>query len=724
MPGEHRFKDEWIVRAAAGIPGVGPEKIAEMRAKSRPSLAADLVADGALAWPVLGEALKAAHGFGWLGDEPVEADKLAVSLVPEKVCRRHGLAPLRLRGETLEIATSSPLDIDALSDVQAVSGRVPAPLYCLPERVVALIDEFYRPEALLGELVGRLDEHAKVEIIEGGRDAPRAAEGEEAVETPVVDLVNAVLSRAARMRASDIHIEHDEHSTHVRLRIDGLLRPVLTVPRAIGTGPIVSRIKIMAELDIAEHRRPQDGRAKIRVDGVELGLRVSVLPTNFGEKIVIRMLDPRAASVPFEQLGFSPEIAARLDACCLLSQGIVLVTGPTGAGKTTTLYSVLNRLKSPDSNLVTVEDPIEYKLEGINQVQVREKQGLTFASVLRSVLRQDPDIIMVGEIRDQETAVTAFQAALTGHLVLTTLHTNDTVAALTRLSDMGIERFKVGSGLLAITAQRLVRRACKDCRRPRPDGELDEGLRAAFKAQGLEPKQWSGAGCAKCEQTGYKGRLLIVEFLEIGDALRERIVAGDGESDLRRAALKAGALHTLRADALRRVQEGDTTYEEILPYISAAEQPGSPEPAAAPAEAAPPPVRSAARGASPRILLSDDDKAIRLILRKAFEAEGWAVEEAADGEQALSQAGENPPDVLVLDLDMPKLDGYGVIKGLRQGLGLVDLPILILTASSDDKSQEQALSLGADDFVTKPFRPSIVTARLKAILRRRTAAAR
>lgn len=722
---EHRFKDEWILRAVSGLAGATPEKIAAWRAAKSPVLAAELINGGAATVDQIGEALKAAHGFGWVGSEHHSPEKLAVSLVPEKVCRRHGLVPLRLEGEALVVAMACPLDIEALEDVQAVSGRAPVALYCPPEQMQALINEVYRPENQVFDLIERLDESGKVEIVEGGGDAALGDSEDDAVRTPVIRLVNAILSRAARMRASDIHIEHDEYSSHVRLRVDGLLRNVMTVPRHIATGPVVSRIKIMADLDISDHRRPQDGRAKVRVDGNELGLRVSILPTNFGEKVVIRILDPRAAAVPFAQLGFSPDVSARLAEVSGLSQGIVLVTGPTGAGKTTTLYSILNLLKTPDSNLVTIEDPIEYKLTGINQVQVREKQGLTFASVLRSVLRQDPDVIMLGEIRDQETAVTAFQAALTGHLVLTTLHTNDTVSAVTRLGDMGVERFKVASGLLAITAQRLVRRLCKACRRPQEDSAIDANLRAAFEAQGIAPQLWKADGCAQCEKTGHKGRLLLVEFLEVTEALRERIVAGDGEAELRRAALSAGSLRSLRADALRRLSQGETSVEEILPHVSLGEQPAAPAPltpaAATPASAAPVPSQAPSPGASARILLCDDDKAIRLILRKTFEGEGWSVEEAVDGEQALEQVSKAVPDVLVLDLDMPKLDGMGVIKGLRQGLGCLDLPIIILTASSDDKSQEQALSLGADDFVTKPFKPSLVAARLKAILRRRAA---
>jgi len=720
MATEHRFKDEWLVRVASGLAGVTPEKIAAWREEKRPVLASELVSSGAATLDQLGEALKTAHGFGWVAPNQEAADKLAVSLVPEKVCRRHGLVPLRVRGEAIEVAMSCPIDIDALSDVRAVSGRTPTPLYCLPDRVSALIDQLYRPEVVVYDLIERLDEKGKVEIVEGGGNEEGDASTDDTVRTPVIRLVNAILSRAARMNASDIHIEHDENSSHVRLRIDGLLRNVMVLPRHIAVGPVVSRIKIMSELDISEHRRPQDGRAKILVDGAELGLRVSVLPTNFGEKVVIRILDPRSAAVAFEQLGFSPDVAARLDACCRQSQGIVLVTGPTGAGKTTTLYSILNRLRNSDSNLVTIEDPIEYKLEGINQVQVREKQGLSFASVLRSVLRQDPDVIMLGEIRDQETAETAFQAALTGHLVLTTLHTNDTIAAVTRLSDMGVERFKVASGMLAITAQRLVRRLCKDCRRPVDASAIEADLRAALAEQSLAPRAWSAAGCEKCEMAGYRGRLLIVEYLDVSAALRERIVAGDGEADLRRAALAIGALHSLRADALRRVHEGETTLDEILPHITMSEQTPAPAPATAPAPA---PAQPAAGDGAPRILLCDDDKAIRLILRKAFEAEGWRTEQAEDGEEALEKVGADQPDVLVLDLGMPRLDGYGVIKGLRQGLGIVDMPILILTASSDDKSQELALSLGADDFVPKPFKPSIVAARVKAILRRRAASA-
>jgi len=456
MAGEHRFQDEWLLRAAAGLTGVSPEKIAAWRAAKRPVLSAEILSSGAATLEELGSALQAAHGLSWINGEGQPVDKLSCSLVPEKVCRRHALVPLRVVGESIEVAMASPLDMEALSDVQAVSGRAVVPFYCPPGKVEALTNEFYRPDVLVYDLIERLDEKGKVEIVEGGGEEAGGDSVDDPVRTPVIRLVNAILCRAAHMGASDIHVEHDEHSSHVRLRIDGLLRNVMILPRHIATGPVVSRIKIMAEMDIAEHRRPQDGRAKIRVDGAELGLRVSVLPTNFGEKVVIRILDPRSAAVPFEKLGFSPDVSARLSDVCALSQGIILVTGPTGAGKTTTLYSILNRLKAPDSNLVTIEDPIEYKLEGINQVQVREKQGLTFSSVLRSVLRQDPDVIMLGEVRDEETAATAFQAALTGHLVLTTLHTNDTIAAVTRLADMGVERFKVASGLVAITAQRLI----------------------------------------------------------------------------------------------------------------------------------------------------------------------------------------------------------------------------------------------------------------------------
>jgi len=544
---------------------------------------------------------------------------------------------------------------------------------------------------------------------------------EEKVQVPVIKLADAIIVNAVRMGSSDIHIEHDEKESHVRYRIDGILKNIMDLPRHIAVGPLVARIKIMADLDIAQHRRPQDGRAKLLVGMQEVGLRVSILPTSFGEKVVMRILENRTAEVLLEKLGFEPTVASRMEMALQAAQGIFLVTGPTGSGKTTTLYSLINRLRSEDINIVTVEDPIEYKLEGINQVQVQEKQGLGFATVLRSVLRQDPDIILVGEIRDQETAAIAFQAAMTGHLVLSTLHTNDSVSSIIRLADMGVERFKIAPGLIAITAQRLVRRLCPACKEPVKAPEADSALAGAFARQGLKAEYHKSVGCAKCDFNGFKGRLPLLEFLEITPELKERISAGAGETELRETALERGALRTMLVDALWHVSRGDTTLEEIQPYVQLVPEARAAAKKRAPAPA-PPTVQSPAepvvRAASDRILVVDDDTVSRSILRKILQNKGYAVEEAEDGIQALDKIAQDPPDLLLLDLHMPNMDGHGVIRALRQSLGMLALPIIILTADADEKSQEESLNLGADDYIIKPIKPLLVLARIDAAFRR------
>jgi type IV pilus assembly protein PilB len=708
MGSHHRFQDEWLVGLAVKLPGVTTQTTEGFRQESRPSLAYALIDAGLATEEALAQAVQAAYGIAAADTSAGSIDKMAVALVPEPVCQKHGLVPLRLKGGSIEVAMANPLDMDAQSDVQAVSGRTPIPCYCLAERVDKLIASLYGGEAVIFDLLERLGVHESVEVLEGGRQEPKV---EERVQVPVIKLADAIIVNAVRMRSSDIHIEHDENESHVRYRIDGMLKNIMDLPRHIAVGPLVARIKIMAELDIAQHRRPQDGRAKLRVGAQEVALRVSVLPTCFGEKVVMRILDNRAAEVPFQKLGFEPTAASRMEKALKTAQGIFLVTGPTGSGKTTTLYSLINKLRSEDTNIVTVEDPIEYKLEGVNQVQVQEKQGLGFATALRSVLRQDPDIILVGEIRDQETAEIAFQAAMTGHLVLSTLHTNDTVSSIGRLADLGVERFKIASGLIAISAQRLVRRLCPLCKTPVKASETDAALAGAFARQGMRTSYYKSVGCEKCDFSGLKGRLALLEFLEITPELKERISAGAGETELRKTALERGALHTMLADALWHLSQGDTTLEEIQPYVQL-----SPEAAAAVKKEAP--VEPRERAARGRVLVADDDKVSRSILRKILQDKGYEVAEAEDGIQALDKISKNPPDLLILDLNMPNLDGHGVIRALRQSLGMLALPIIILTAAADEKSQEESLSLGADDYITKPIRPPLVLARIDAAFRR------
>lgn len=381
-------------------------------------------------------------------------------MVPEKICRKYEIVPFALTESEIRVAMSNPSDFNAQSDVEALTGRL-LPLFSLPREIDSCLDQLFSADTVIYDLLSRVETPEEILVV--GETKPEEAQ-DAAVTSPVIKLVNSIISQAYRRHSCDIHIEHEETASHVRIRVDGELKNIMKLPRHIAMGPVVSRIKIMSDLDVSVHMRPQDGRTKIRIGAVEVGLRVSVLPTSYGEKVVMRILDQRAAEVPFEKLGFAPEVAAGLDKCMTHTQGIILVTGPTGSSKTTTLYSILNKCKQEKTNIVTAEDPIEYKLAGINQVQVNEKQGLNFAAVLRSALRQDPDIIMVGEIRGRETADIAFQAAMTGHLVLSTLHTNDTISTVARLMDMGVDRFKISPGLLAITAHG----GCAGCARSAP----------------------------------------------------------------------------------------------------------------------------------------------------------------------------------------------------------------------------------------------------------------
>jgi len=715
-----RFQDEWLVRVVADLPGVGASAVEAARALGKPFLSHALIDDGTLSRERLAEAVQHSLRLQTVKPATDRIGKMALNLVTEKTCRRYHVVPLNLEGETLELAMANPLDLVAQSDIEALTGRTVLPRFALPNEISTCLDDIFSQDAVIFELLEKIGTDEEVEVL---GDMPGGETGSEEVGSPVIQLVNSILAQAVHRKASDIHIEHEERSSHVRFRIDGELKNIMALPRHLGTGPMVSRIKIMSNLDPANHMRPQDGRTKIRLGAAEIGLRVSVLPTAYGEKVVMRLLDKRVAQVPFEKLGFAPETVRELERCLDATQGILLVTGPTGSGKTTTLYSVLNKRRGEATNIVTAEDPIEYKLEGINQVQVNEKQGLGFAMVLRSVLRQDPDVIMVGEIRDQETADIAFQAAMTGHLVFSTLHTNDTVSTISRLADMGVERFKIAPGLLAITAQRLVRRICVSCREPVPEEAMDRSVVRAMREYGLPVRSWKGAGCKDCDGSGYKGRVAIVELLVCDQPIKDLISSGAAEAVIRENAERSGSLRTLTRDALWQLSEATTDQSEVLPYLRIKDELAATAaaPAPAPTQASAPVAAGAAPqkpGGKPVVLVADDDPIMRLLARKALEGQGFEVREAADGEEALTRISEAAPDLLLLDLDMPKLTGFDVIKGVRQTLGLSGLPIIMITAQAEDLSQELALSLGADDYIIKPFKPALVTARIKAALRR------
>ncbi|HSW30458.1 MAG TPA: ATPase, T2SS/T4P/T4SS family [Longimicrobiales bacterium] len=502
----HRFGDEWLLTLVSGIGGgVTEEPVAEWRRQGRRFLSQALVGGGVCSFEELGEAIRGRYRIRYEAPDPATLDRSLLSLVPERTCRKHGVVPRALSKHTLSILTANPIDPEAQQEVEWASIRGIEPICCLPDHLDRLLHQMLAPDAVVFDLLARLQGGSGVELLGSGPDDELGGEALGEVRAPVIRLANAIIADAVARNASDIHVEHDEHASVVRYRVDGLLRKAMVLPRYVGTGSLVSRVKIMAGLDLAERWHPQDGRAKLRVGEAEIGLRVSTLPTRLGEKIVIRVLDERTAAVPLEGLGLDRDVQLRLESLLRREEGVLLVTGPTGSGKTTTLYAMLNRLRGDQVNLVTVEDPVEYRLPGVNQVQVHERQGLTFPAVLRSVLRQDPDVIMVGEIRDQETADVACQAALTGHLVLSTLHTNDAVTSIARLADMGVERFKLAGRLLGATVQRLVRRVC---------------------------------------------------------------AAGADAEEIRGAALEGGLLHTLTEDALHHIAAAHTTYEEVAPHLA------------------------------------------------------------------------------------------------------------------------------------------------------------
>jgi len=714
-----RFKDEWILRVLAGVKGADEVFIAAARAGKKTYLSHALVDAGLLTADQLGKAVELTFKVRYLPLAPENADRFGLKLVQEKTCRKYLIMPVGVSEEEIRLAMADPLNLDAQSDVEAVTGRRVIPFFSMPLAVDSCLEQLFSSDKVINDLIEKGETPEEIQLLSG--EVP--GDEESSVTAPVVLLVNSIISQAYRKHSSDIHLEHEEKASHVRIRVDGVLKNIMTIPRHIAAGPLVSRIKIMADLDVSNHMRPQDGRTKLRIGGAEVGLRVSTLPTSYGEKVVMRILDQRAAEVPFEKLGFAPEVSSVIETCLEASQGIILVTGPTGSGKTTTLYSILNKTRSEKTNIVTVEDPIEYKLNGINQVQVNEKQGLTFAAVLRSVLRQDPDIIMVGEIRDRETADIAFQAAMTGHMVFSTLHTNDAVSTISRLSDMGLDRFKISPALLAITAQRLVRRLCPVCAEKVPESGLDAALLDAMVKYGFEKAVYKGQGCKNCEGSGYVGRTSMVEILQITPRLKDLINSGAAAAEITKAALEERVLRTLTHDALWHLSKGHTDLAEISPYITiekkAAAAERAPGPAAGPAVF---PLSAPAAGTAPgrlRIMIADDDPAIRVLLKKFIEGEGYEVVETMDGEAALTAiASGAPPDMLVSDIHMPKMSGLELVKGVRETLGLADMPVIMLTTETSDKSQELAFKLGADDYIIKPFKAPLVIARINAALRR------
>ena len=679
--------------------------------------------------------------------------------LPENLVRRFNVLPLRMTDSFLEVATANPFDIDAEKMLAFATGREVRMLLASPSKIRERAEMLYGgADEAVHKILGGLED-ADVQLEDEPADV--AASAEEASTAPIVRLVDMMLADGISSRASDVHVEPVEGGVVVRYRIDGVLRQVMKIPRSAGV-PLISRIKIMSGLDIADRRRPQDGRARVSVNGSPVDLRISTLPATHGEKVVIRVLNAKATVLSLDSLGMSEDEREQIGKLLTNKEGIILVTGPTGSGKTTTLYSALRMVQSEGVNIVTVEDPVEYRLgENIVQVQVNEKAGLTFATALRSILRQDPDVVLVGEIRDHETAQIAVQASLTGHLVLSTLHTNDAPNAVTRLVDMGMEAYKIATALRGVVAQRLMRRLCQLCRQEARDAVPTRIKRYIPEGAVL----YRSVGCPDCAMTGYRGRFSIVEVLTMNPEIERRIGAGATADKIAEAARHSG-MKSLWESGLVHVLNGETTLEELLrvtdvphndraggfgigrvptpaPFRVSGQQPALPPVEPAPngvATMAPPspsagvdlsfellddaitPVMDdpASRPGRGRVvLLVEDEDQLRRVMKDLLEREGYKVAEARDGAQALDEVDRSAPDLIMLDLNLPGIDGYGVLQRLRSRPSTSQIPVIVLTAKGDEDNEVRVFQMGADDFLTKPFRARALSARLEAVLSRK-----
>ncbi len=492
-----------------------------------------------------------------IGEFPVDGS--AVGRITGAVARRHLALPIGFEDGKVLVAMADPANVFAIDDLRALTGMDVRPVVATRADVTSAIDRFYRSDSEFDDLAHALDS--------GSDDDEDLSKVTEVVEdAPIVKYVNLLITQAIQDGASDIHLEPSEHDLRVRYRIDGVLHEVMRSPKSIQSG-VISRLKIMADINIAERRIPQDGRLSVNTQGKKIDLRVATLPTVWGEKVVMRILDNSTARLDLADLGFSEGNFERYARSFTKPYGMILVTGPTGSGKSTTLYATLNIVSKPEVNVITVEDPVEYRLAGINQVQVNNKAGLTFASALRSILRSDPDIVLIGEIRDHETAQIAVEAALTGHLVLATLHTNDAPSAITRLTEMGIEPFLVGSAVDCVLAQRLARRLCSKCKEPyTPTPEMLRAARFPWLEGEELPTLYRAVGCTTCAKTGYKGRLALHEVMAVGEQIERLTVERSSASTIAKVAIDEG-MHTLRLDGMDKVRAGVTSLDEILRVV-------------------------------------------------------------------------------------------------------------------------------------------------------------
>ena len=722
--------------------------------KKRPRLGRLVVEKGLASERQVAQALASALGLPLIDLSRIQVPTEIARLVPKAVSERHGMLVINREGNTLQVAMSDPTNIVALDDIRLYTKA-------------AEINVVVAADSELRRQIGRmwsLTEDAE-DVVSSLEVEPQGLEDfddtNDVDQAPIVRLVDVLLADAVHQRASDVHIEPQYGEVRVRFRVDGLLRDVMTVPKS-ASAAMISRFKIISGLDIAERRRPQDGRARLTIDGQTLDARVSTLPSLYGENVVIRLLARVSDLKSLKDIGMEDQQLEELILALNQPQGLILITGPTGSGKTSTLYAGINQIRTPDRNIVTLEDPVEIAMPGVIQVQISVKAGLTFSAGLRSILRQDPDVVLVGEIRDHETAGLALEASMTGHLVLSTLHTNDAVAAVTRLIDIGVEPFLIGSSLSLVIGQRLVRRPCEDCAAPYSPSPRTMQLLGLVEAdlEGATPRR--GKGCNRCSGTGYLGRLGIYEVLPITAAVRSVLLSDPSERALATAA-RATGMATLRVSAIQKALRGETTFEEVLRTTQMDSHEGSQRCTSCGFRLAEDMIccprcgtdaahnrcsscaktlepdwrvcpwchtertqvlfgvreddatRLAGHSSLPRIMVVDEDVSVSGFLETSLAGRAVVVG-AFSGDQALRMTSTEEFDGIVLDLALPDLPGVEMVRLLREDPRTATVPLLLFTSVGDTRMEMEARTAGADDWLTKPADPDELTRRLLALV--------
>ncbi|HKJ71072.1 MAG TPA: ATPase, T2SS/T4P/T4SS family [Gammaproteobacteria bacterium] len=647
----------------------------------------------------------------------------AANLLPYEIATKYRVLPLGQRRGTVVLAMRNAHNIRLVDELRFHVGRPVQTVYASQKAIESKLGELYgaaedelgpEDDSALNEALQDIEVEEGPSEEEGSEDAVRA----ESASSPIVKLVNEILLRAVQKGASDIHIEAAESSVVVRFRVDGVLHVMRRLPKKVQNA-VISRLKVLGGMDISDSRRPQDGRIKLRIKDRNLDIRVSTLPTFWGEKVVMRILDQAGVGLDLDVLGFLRAEREQIDRIMRQPQGMMLVTGPTGSGKTTTLYSVLSAINTDEINIITVEDPVEFQLSGINQVPVNPKAGMTFAAGLRSILRQDPNVIMVGEIRDQETGEIALEAAETGHMVFSTLHTTSAAGAVTRLIDMEVPSYLIASSLSGVLAQRLLRRNCPDCSEP---VEVGEGLRKKYNIpDGVT--FYRGKGCSTCDGQGKKGRMGVYELLVPDKEVIEGINRGASESELVDAARKAG-MNLMFEDGLVKAMRGAVDLNDVIQTVGAPV--GAKVDAERLLEQADLPWEERGLTAKRKkkreadepstVLVVDDSRTIRDMSRFVLESEGYKVIVAEDGREGLETAFKEMPDLILTDMQMPNMNGDELVQKIKNDPGMVHIPVVVLTSQEGEETEAGVLAHGADDFINKPIEPMTLTARVKKIL--------